>query len=183
MRKVSQPAELNHKMVSDYKDLAKVIDAHRILGNKIVVTIGTWDLLHIGHVRYLSNARNQGNVLLVGVDTDKTAKRYKGDLRPIVPFAERCEMLSYQSCVDLLTQIDDVNSKGEWQYELLKVIRPDVFVAEEGSYPPRQLEDIKKFVKQLIVLPRQAQRTSTSKMIQNAVKRHLDKMYELINER
>lgn len=183
MKKPNEPFDLNHKMVTDYKALAKVVDAHRILGNKIVVTIGTWDLLHIGHVRYLSNARKQGDILLVGVDTDKTARRYKGDLRPIVPFDERCEMLSYQSCVDLLTPIDDVNGKGEWQYGLLKEIKPDVFVAEDGSYPPKQLEDIKKYVKELMILPRQAQRTSTSKMIQNAVKRHLDKMYELINER
>ena len=183
MKKLKEVLDLNHKMVADYKALVRVIDGLRVLGYKIVVTSGTWDLLHIGHVRYLSSARRQGDILLVGVDTDRTVRLYKGELRPIVPFEERCEMLSYQSCVDLLTQIDDVNKKGEWQYGLLDVIRPDVFVAQEGSYPKKQLEDIKKYVKELIVLPRQAERTSTSKMIQNAVKRHLDKMYQLLNER
>lgn len=114
MKKFSEIFDLEHKMVEDYKELLKVVQGLHILGYKIVVTIGTWDLLHIGHVRYLTNARKQGDILLVGVDTDRTVKRYKGELRPIVPFSERSEMLSYQACVDLLTPIDDVSPAGKW---------------------------------------------------------------------
>lgn len=176
-------SDLQHKMVSDYKTLGAVVEGLRLLQNKIVVTIGTWDLLHIGHVRYLRKAKEKGDILVVGIDTDETARKYKGDLRPIVPFEERCEMLSYQSCVDIITPVHDINSRGEWQYALIKAIDPDFFVAVEDSYPKKQIEDIKKYCKQIVVLPRQAERTSTSRMIQQAVKKHLDKVYELIEKR
>lgn len=175
--------DLSHKHVADYKSLAKVVDGLKQLNYKIVVTIGTWDLLHIGHVRYLRNAKSRGDVLIVGTDSDRTVKKYKGDLRPIVPYIERTEMLTYQSCVDLVTPIDDVDIKGRWQYKLIKIIKPDVFIAVEDSYSKKQIADIKKYCKEVIVLPRQAERTSTSKMIQYAVKKHLDEMYQLLNKR
>lgn len=170
----------NYKLILDYNALEKVVEGLYITKRKVVVTIGTWDLLHIGHVRYLRKARNQGNVLIVGVDSDRVVKKLKGELRPVVPFSERCEMLSYQSCVDYVTVIDDIDKKGNWLYGLLKKIEPDVFVAEEQSYSQKQLTDIKKLCKKLVVLQRQAQTTSTTKMIQLAVKRHLDQMYKLL---
>lgn len=175
--------DLSHKHVADYDCLAKVVDGFKELQYKIVVTIGTWDLLHIGHVRYLRNAKSKGDILVVGVDSDRTVKKYKGDLRPIVPYIERSEMLTYQSCVDLVTPVDDVDDKGKWQYGLVKKIKPDVFVAVEDSYSDDQIADIKKYCKEVIVLPRQAEKTSTSNMIQYAVKKHLDKMYKLLDKR
>ncbi|MBS3902795.1 MAG: adenylyltransferase/cytidyltransferase family protein [Anaplasmataceae bacterium] len=171
------------KIVKDLELLAKVIEGLKAIDRKIVVTIGSWDLLHIGHVRYLLQAKQHGDILIAGTDSDRVVKMYKGDLRPIVPEEERCEMLSYQSCVDFVTLVDDVNDNGEWQYELIKVIRPHVFIAEETSYSDKQLKDVKTFCKELIVLPRQAQNTSTTKMVQNAVKKHLDMMYTLFDKK
>lgn len=179
----NQSSDLSHKHVKDYNSLAKVVEGFKQLHYKVVVTIGTWDLLHIGHVRYLRNAKSKGDILIVGVDSDRTVKRYKGELRPIVPYIERSEMLTYQSCVDLVTPVDDVDSKGNWQYKLIKRIKPDVFVAVEDSYSKHQISDIKKYCKEIIVLPRQAEKTSTSNMIQYAVKQHLDQMYKLLNKR
>ena len=175
--------DLGHKHVKDYDSLAKVVDGLKQLSYKVVVTIGTWDLLHIGHVRYLRNAKSRGDILVVGVDSDRTVKKYKGELRPIVPYIERCEMLTYQTCVDLVVPIDDVDNKGNWQYGLIKKIRPNMFVAVEDSYSKRQIADIKKYCKEVVVLPRQAEGTSTSTMIQYAVKNHLDQMYQLLNKR
>ncbi len=175
--------DLQHKHVEDYEALSKVVDGLKQLNYKIVVTIGTWDLLHIGHVRYLRKAKSKGDVLIVGVDSDRTVKKYKGDLRPIVPYVERSEMLTYQSCVDLVTPVDDVDDKGRWTYELVKKLRPDVFIAVEDSYSKTQITNIKKYCKEVIVLPRQAEKTSTSRMIQYAVKQHLDQMYEIIDKR
>ncbi len=165
----------NHqkKIVECYDKLARVVNAHRELGNKIVVTIGSWDLLHIGHVRYLMQAKNRGDILVVGVDTDRAIKLYKGPLRPVVPQEERAEMLGYQSCVDFITFVNDVKKKGGWQYGLLKKIKPDVYVAVKDSYSKKQQNDIRKFCRTLVVLPRQAENTSTSRMIQKAVKGHL----------
>ena len=183
MKVFNMSDDLKHKHVEDYEALAKVVDGLKQLDYKIVVTIGTWDLLHIGHVRYLRNAKSRGDVLIVGVDSDRTVKKYKGELRPVVPYVERSEMLTYQSCVDLVTPVDDVDEQGRWLYGLIKKVQPDVFVAVEDSYPKEQLAEIKKYCKEVVVLPRQAEKTSTSKMIQSAVKQHLDQMYKLLDKR
>ena len=164
----------------DYGSLAQATRGLQAIQHKVVLTIGSWDLLHIGHVRYLLKAKSHGDFLVVGVDTDRAIKSYKGELRPVVPENERCEMLSYQSCVDLITTIDDVDQEGGWQYELVRVLRPDVFVAVEGSYPESQLVEIRKHAKEVVVLPRQAENTSTSRLIQNTVKKHLDQVYSLL---
>jgi len=175
--------KLTHKIVQDYDKLTKFTDALKDLNQKVVVTIGTWDMLHIGHVRYLNKARHHGDVLLVGVDSDRSVKSYKGPLRPIIPENERVEMLSYQSCVDLVTVIDDVDKQGKWNYELIKKVRPDVFVAVEDSYPESQLADIRKYCGEVVVLPRQAENTSTSKLIQTTLKKHLLEMLSAIDAR
>ncbi len=180
---ISATKNPTHKIVADYKTLVEVIKGLRILGYRVAVTIGSWDLLHIGHVRYLHKAKKFGDILIVGVDSDKTVKRYKGDLRPVVPYEERCEMLTYQSCVDLVTPVDDVDKKGKWHYRLIKEIRPDIFVAVEDSYSKKQIQDMKEFCKEVVVLPRQAENTSTTRLIQKAVKMNLDKMYELLEKR
>lgn len=172
--------ELSDKVVSDMARLTKITEAHRVLGHKVVATIGSWDLLHIGHVRYINRAKTYGDVLIVGVDTDKGIKRYKGPLRPVIPENERMEMLSYQSSVDLVTPVDDINEKGHWQYGLVKKIKPDVFVAVKGSYSQDQLAEIKKYVGKLVVLPRQAETTSTSNVIQDTLKAHLGEMITLM---
>jgi D-glycero-beta-D-manno-heptose 1-phosphate adenylyltransferase len=172
-----------HKVVENYETLAEAVKGLRALKYKVVLTIGSWDLLHTGHVRYLRKAREYGDILVVGVDTDRAIKLYKGDLRPVVPYEERCEMLTYQTCVDLVTPVDDVTSKGKWKYGLVRDIQPDVFVAVEDSYPKSQLDEIRKYSKEVIVLPRQAEKTSTTRMIQHAVKKHLDQMYTLLDKR
>ncbi len=171
------------KIVKDYDTLAKVIDGLRAVDYRVVVTIGSWDLLHIGHVRYLLRAKEHGDILVVGVDTDRGIKLYKGELRPVVPENERSEMLSYQDCVDFITPVDDLNEAGAWQYGLIKKLNPDVFVAVEDSYPVAQLAEIKKYCKELVVLPRQAENTSTTRMIQGTIKKQLDQMYKLIEKR
>ena len=89
-------------------------------------------------------------------------------------------MLCYQTPIQLITIVDDIDEKGAWQYGLLKTIPFDVFVAVEDSYPKKQLEEIQKYVKKLKVLPRQAANTSTTDFIQNTVKRHLDEIYKRV---
>lgn len=171
------------KIVNDYERLAKVVEGLRAVNRRIVLTIGSWDLLHIGHVRYLLRAKARGDILIVGVDTDRAIKLYKGPLRPIVPEHERSEMLSYQACVDFITLLDDVDDQGRWQYDLLRKVKPDVFVAVEDSYPKDQLDEIKQHCSELVVLPRQAENTSTTRMVQETVKKHLEQMYALVDKR
>lgn len=176
-------SDLHHKYVEDYDSLAAIVAGYKLRQYRVVVTIGTWDALHIGHLRYLTNARNQGDILIVGVDTDEVVKRVKGDLRPIIPYSERIEMLAYQECVGLITPLHDIDDQGNWSYELLRAVRPNVFVAEETSYPESQLADIGKYCDMVVVLPRQAEGTSSTLIIQSLVERNLAAMLKLANQR
>jgi hypothetical protein len=90
------------------------------------------------------------------------------------------EMLSYQDCVDYVTLLEDVDALGNWGYELIKAVNPDVFVCINESYPPEQKENIKKYVNELVELPRQADNTSTSDIIEKTFKAHLAQINEYI---
>jgi D-beta-D-heptose 7-phosphate kinase/D-beta-D-heptose 1-phosphate adenosyltransferase len=91
--------------------------------NRIVFTNGSFDLLHVGHTRYLLEAANKGDVLIVGINSDASVKRYKGEQRPIVPEDERAEMLASLACVDYVTIFDEDEPK-----ELVGELIPDVIV-------------------------------------------------------
>jgi D-beta-D-heptose 7-phosphate kinase/D-beta-D-heptose 1-phosphate adenosyltransferase len=168
-------------IILDYDKLKKITDAHKTLGHRIVCTIGSWDMLHIGHLRYLIRAMEQGNILVVGVDSDRGIKIYKNELRPIIPEAERMEMLQYQECVDYITLVDDIDDQGRWQYGLIQTIRPHVFVSTQDSYPEEQINDIRKFCDEVIVLPRQAENTSSTGIVERTVKKHLEAMLAKFN--
>lgn len=166
--------DISKKIVLDYDELLEKIKAHKTLGHKIVCTIGSWDMLHIGHLRYLYKSKEYGDILLVGVDSDRGIKSYKGPLRPIIPQDERIEMLTYQNCVDYITPVDDIDSTGAWQYELIKKIPVDVFVTVAGdSYSKAQIKKIKSLCKTVVEIPRQAKQTSSTDIVQNILKVHL----------
>lgn len=171
------------KIVTDYNVLREKANAHKVLGHKIIATLGSWDMLHIGHVRYLHKAKEKGDILIVGVDSDRGIKAYKNPLRPIIPQSERMEMLSYQGPVDYITMVDDIDDAGQWSYGLLKAVPVDVFIAVEGSYPDSQISEIKKYASDVLVLPRQAESTSSSDIIQNIVKTHLLEMLDRLRKK
>jgi D-glycero-beta-D-manno-heptose 1-phosphate adenylyltransferase len=164
------------KVILDYLELIRQVEAYRVQRAKIVTTIGSWDMLHVGHGRYLRQARTYGDLLVVGVDSDEAIRRYKGPYRPMIPQEERLEMLSYLEFVDLITVIEDVDKEGVWYYSLLKMLRPDVYVAVEDSYPEHQQQVIRLFCGQLIVLPRQAENTSSTQIIQKMIKADPEQM-------
>jgi len=167
--------DMSYKVVKDYKKLAEIINAYKILGKKVVCTIGSWDMLHIGHLRYLHKAKSEGDILIVGADSDRAIKLYKNNpLRPVIPEDERMEMLSYQNFVDYVTLIDDVDDKGVWQMNILKMAKPDIFVAIKESYPPNQIKEIKKYAKTMKILKRQAEKTSTTLIIERTFKKRLE---------
>lgn len=167
--------DMKYKVVKDYKRLAEIINAYKTLGKKVVCTIGSWDMLHIGHLRYLHKAKSEGDILIVGADSDRAIKLYKNNpLRPVIPEDERMEMLSYQNFVDYVTLIDDVDDKGIWQMNILKMAKPDIFVAIKESYPPEQISEIKKYVKTMKILERQAENTSTTQIIERTFKKRLE---------
>lgn len=160
---------LRYKIIDDYSVLADLSKAIKSIGGKVVVTIGTWDALHVGHARYIRRASEEGNILIAGVDTDRAVKLYKDPSRPLIPYDERAEMLVHLRYADFVTPIDDVevnsaDDKPYWKYGLIKAVRPDIFIAVLDSYPDWQLEEIRRYVGEIKVLQRQAE-TSTSAII------------------
>jgi rfaE bifunctional protein nucleotidyltransferase chain/domain len=99
-------------------------------GRRVVLTNGYFDLIHVGHARYLQAARALGDVLVVGVNADATARRRKDPRRPIVPLAERAELLAALACVDYVVPFDEDTAEG-----LVRLLKPDVY-AKGGDYAP-----------------------------------------------
>lgn len=100
----------------------------RAEGKRVVFTNGHFDLLHVGHARYLQAARALGDVLVVGVNDDASTRRRKGPGRPIVPAEERAELLAALACVDYATIFP-----GDTAEEAVRRLRPDVYV-KGGDY-------------------------------------------------
>ena len=113
---------MNKKIISSSR-LAKLIRHLRKNRKSIVFTNGTFDLLHLGHVTYLAQAKKLGDVLIVGVNTDRSVKSYKGPKRPINPEGDRIRVLSALECVDYVTLFDEPTPLA-----LILKIKPDVLV-------------------------------------------------------
>src|SRR4030043_2131602 len=91
------------------EELIKIAQALKPKRKRIVFTNGCFDLLHVGHVRYLEEAKALGDVLVVGVNSDASVRKLKGPKRPILPEAERAEILSGLGCVDYITLFDEMD--------------------------------------------------------------------------
>jgi D-beta-D-heptose 7-phosphate kinase/D-beta-D-heptose 1-phosphate adenosyltransferase len=120
------------KVVSPFELVARV-EALRSQHKSIVFTNGCFDLLHAGHVRCLQEAAALGDVLIVAVNSDASVKQLKGELRPLMPEADRTAVLAALSCVDLVVVFDELTPEA-----LLERVRPDV-LAKGGTY---RVEDI-----------------------------------------
>ena len=99
------------------------VHGRRACGETIVFTNGVFDLLHPGHVRYLQRARALGDALIVGVNSDRSARANKGPSRPITPDVERAEVLAALACVDAAVVFDE-----DTPWQLIAALEPDVLV-------------------------------------------------------
>ena len=105
-------------------DLIPLLEKYRAQGQRIVLTNGCFDLLHIGHTRYLQAAKELGDLLVVGVNTDASVRRLnKSPGRPIVPEAQRAEVLAALACVDYVVLFDEPDPG-----RLISDLQPDVLV-------------------------------------------------------
>jgi rfaE bifunctional protein nucleotidyltransferase chain/domain len=115
-------------------------EAARAQGRKVAVANGAFDLLHVGHVRYLEAAKDltSGGLLVVGVNTDRSVRASKGEGRPVFPERERAEIVAALRCVDLVVLFDETDAAV-----LLSALRPDLHVKgtdyTEGSVPERDV--------------------------------------------
>jgi len=107
--------------VLDRETLISVITKARAAGSRIVLANGCFDVLHVGHVRYLAGARDLGDILVVGVNSDNQVAIQKGEGRPILPASERAELVASLESVSYVTVFDEPTVE-----ELLLALKPDV---------------------------------------------------------
>jgi len=107
---------------------------------KIVFTNGCFDILHVGHVRYLSKAKKLGNILIVGLNSDQSVKKLKGDNRPINIFEDRAMLLSSLRFVDLVIIFEEKTPEN-----LIKKIKPDILV-KGGDYDIKDIVGYKTVI-------------------------------------
>lgn len=108
--------------IVDKKKLKEIVLLHKSRNKRIVFTNGCFDIIHVGHIRYLNEAKKFGDILIIGLNTDSSVSRIKPG-RPITPENQRAEVLSALSMVDYITLFDE-----DTPYELIKEIQPDVLV-------------------------------------------------------
>ena len=110
-------------MVLDISQLSSIVNSSKQAGKRIVFTNGCFDIIHVGHVRYLKEARSLGDVLVVGLNSDESVRAIKGMNRPIVPQGERAEVLSSLRDVDYVVIFNEPDP-----YNTIAALRPDILV-------------------------------------------------------
>ena len=121
--------------IVELEELSDRCEKLRSDGKKIVATNGCFDLLHVGHVRYLQAARALGDLLVVGLNGDGSIHELKGAGRPITTQSDRAEVLAALACVDLVTIFPEIRAT-----KFLGAVRPAVYV-KGGDYTPRTLDE------------------------------------------
>src|SRR6185369_2485612 len=119
-------------------------------GKKLVFTNGVFDILHVGHVRYLAQAREMGDALVVAINSDASVRELKGEARPLVTQNDRAEVLSALRSVDYVTVFDDISPRS-----LIAKLLPDVLV-KGGDYTLDQIhgrEEVEAAGGRVISLP------------------------------
>lgn len=116
-----------------WQEIASLAATWRACGEKIVFTNGCFDILHVGHVTYLEKAARLGKHLIVGLNTDASVRRLKGETRPLVHELDRARVLAALACVDAVVLFDE-----DTPTDLIEKIRPDILV-KGGDYLPEQV--------------------------------------------
>jgi D-beta-D-heptose 7-phosphate kinase/D-beta-D-heptose 1-phosphate adenosyltransferase len=126
--KKSLHQESTEDFIKDFKSIENLVNSLKEKNKKIIFTNGCFDILHVGHVKYLEVAKNMGDVLIVGLNSDESVKRLKGENRPVNPQADRAYLLAALECVDYVVIFEE-----DTPYELIKRVKPDILV-KGGDY-------------------------------------------------
>lgn len=131
-------AHYDLRVIKDFSAIESLIGAIKARGDKVVLTSGSFDLLHQGHSMYLEAARQLGDFLVVGVDSDEKIRRRKGVTRPAVPEDERLRMVTHQRGVGLVA----LKNADDERWALIRAVRPDVLVATEDTYTAEEIAEL-----------------------------------------
>lgn len=143
----------------DNRFLQRVTKA-REEGKSIGLVQGSWDLFHLGHLRYILKARELCDFLIIAMDSDEKIKKRKGNSRPIIPEEERKEF------IELLNIADEVVVKAidEPKWGLIKAVKPDVLIAIKDNYTEEQIEKLEEICGRVAILPRQSESSTSDKI-------------------
>ena len=151
------------------KEMEKIISRLKKKDKRIVLTNGCFDLLHVGHIRYLEKAKELGDILIVAINSDKSMRTLKGRRRPIVPAGERAEMIAALRCVDYVVIFNDLDPRN-----LITRLKPDIH-AKGGDYSMYDLPEAKMVESiggKIVILPK-VEKKSTSHLIERIRKMNL----------
>lgn len=145
---------------------------------KIVFTAGSWDLVHVGQLRYLELAKSKGDILVVGVSSNDAIKKVKGSNKPILDEKIRAEMLTYLRMVDFVTILPEPSCQPS-----LGLLRPDVYVTvkedwTEAFESSREYKTVIKYGGEVQMIDRQSTTISTTKIVQRAIGGHLGDVFK-----
>jgi len=118
------------RKLHDRRGLAKLLSERRSRGETVVFTNGCFDLLHVGHVKYLQAARKLGDLLVLGLNSDNSIRRLKGPKRPLISQDERAHILAALDCIDYVVVFDE-----DTPLDLIELLRPDILV-KGSDYTP-----------------------------------------------
>jgi rfaE bifunctional protein nucleotidyltransferase chain/domain len=137
-------------------------------GKKVVFTNGCFDIIHAGHVHYLQECKKLGDILIVGINSDESIKKIKGDKRPIVPLEMRGFVLSQIQGVDYVIPFEE-----ETPINLIKVIRPDILV-KGGDWPVEKIvgkDFVEEYGGKVLTIPFRY-KISTTQIIEEILKKY-----------
>ena len=150
------------------EELHRIVEELKKKGKRIVFTNGCFDLLHLGHIRYLEKARGLGDLLVVGVNSDRSVQALKGPKRPILPEEERAEILSSLGSIDYVTVFDELTP-----LELISSLLPHVLV-KGGDWTKENIvgKEVVERAGGVVVLLPFVEGSSTSSLIETILKRY-----------
>jgi len=149
-------------------------EQQRLEGRKVVFTNGVFDILHAGHVELLDRCRAEGDVLILGLNSDVSVRRIKGHRRPIVPEQDRATILLGLKAVDALVLFDE-----DTPAKLIDTLKPDVLV-KGGDYTPDQVvgrDTVETSGGKVVIIPLVEGR-STTNIVETVLKRYNDELHE-----
>ena len=147
---MSKQAYTSKSKILERNTAVRRVNSWRVKGEKIVFTNGCFDLVHLGHISYLEEARSLGDRLVIGLNTDRSVQRLKGPKRPVLNENDRARLLAALECTDLIVLFDE-----ETPFELIKAVLPNVLI-KGGDYEPDQIvgaDLVKKNGGEVQVLP------------------------------
>ena len=147
-----------HKIL-DRKILKDKLEALRKEGKKIAFTNGCFDILHVGHVRYLKEAKKTADILVLALNSDASVRAIKGKKRPLVSGEERAEVLAALECIDFVTIFHELTP-----LELICYLKPDILI-KGGDWPEDKVvgrDEIKKWGGHVTIIPEVAGKSTTN---------------------